>query len=343
MDNLRALIIGNLNTYDVGAFFVNAAKDLGINTYAIDERIVIDPINSSLVQKVLFRLAVRGISPTYLLFNKRIKLAVEKVKPDFILVVKGAYINPETIDSIKHISHSIVINFATDDPFNPTTSTSNLVSSIPKYDIYCCTKKAIMDDVQKRGCQNTIFIPFAYEPGIHFPEVPANSVEAKKFDCDVVFIGGADADRIKLISEIQKIPGIKLKLFGGYWNKDPQLKKQYYGFSIGREYRISLGAAKIALGLVRNSNRDGHAMRSFEIPACCGFMLAERTEEHLQFFHEDQELVCFSSFEELADKVHYYLNHAEQRMAIAKAGYVRVTTGGNTYKDRLLAIISQIH
>jgi spore maturation protein CgeB len=80
-------------------------------------------------------------------------------------------------------------------------------------------------------------------------------------------------------------------------------------------------------------------MRSFEIPACGSFMLAERTEEHLAIFREDQEAAFFGSSDELIDKVKYYLTHDEARRRIAQAGHVWVTKNGHTYGDRLRELV----
>jgi spore maturation protein CgeB len=198
-----------------------------------------------------------------------------------------------------------------------------------------------MDEVQRAGCPNVVYVPFAYEPRLHFPERPSTSEEVSRFSSDVVFIGGADNDRLSMmhmVAEAVKKPW-RFCLFGGFWNRDWRMRKYYRGFALGREYRLAVSGAKINLGLVRHSNRDGHAMRTFEIPACGAFMLAERTEEHMEFFIENKEAAYFGSDEELLEKIDYYLAHDTERQRIAQAGYERVTSGKHTYRDRVQQIL----
>jgi hypothetical protein len=173
---------------------------------------------------------------------------------------------------------------------------------------------------------------------LHFPERPSTREEARRFSSDVLFVGAADRDRLPMMRKLVAEPW-QLNLHGGFWNRDRQLKKFYRGFVLGRDYRLALGGGKVCLGLVRRANRDGHSMRSFEIPACGAFMLAERTEEHLELFEEGKEVAYFGSDEELLDKVRYYIAHDGERQHIAKAGYERVTSESNSYQDRVRQIL----
>ena len=80
-------------------------------------------------------------------------------------------------------------------------------------------------------------------------------------------------------------------------------------------------------------------MRTFEIPACGGFMLHERSAEALGFFEEGKEAEFFGSEGELKDKIGFYLKNETLRMNIAKAGYQRCLKSGYLYTDRARQIL----
>jgi spore maturation protein CgeB len=75
-------------------------------------------------------------------------------------------------------------------------------------------------------------------------------------------------------------------------------------------------------------------MRTFEAPASRAFVLAERSEEQLEFFAEDREAVYYGSPEELLTKLRFYLKRDEARHRIATAGYERCLRSGYAYADR---------
>lgn len=304
-----------------------------------DESPFTKPLEASYLNKVFLRLS--GRRPlSYWNLNRRFVEAARQFKPDLVLITKGLYLNPLTLRSIKEDTKALLVNYATDDPFNAVVSTSFVKKSISIYDLYACTKTAIIEDVRKAGCSKPVYIPFAYKPQHHFVEKAATSEELTHFASDVAFIGGCDRDRAPMIhAMLQSIPNLNVHLYGGFWDRYPAFRRYYRGFVIGRAYRLAIGGAKIVLNLVRRANRDGHVMRTFEVPACGGFMLADRTEEHLAILQEDLEAVYFSSNDEMIDKLRYYLRHDSERERIARAGYQRITSGGNTYRDRLETIL----
>jgi spore maturation protein CgeB len=335
---MRVLLIGNGEFFHVGAFFRRALSALGHECAFVDESIYLRPLGRYRLHSLAYRLL--GKRPlTYWKFNRDLIERANGFRPDIVLITGGCHVSPHTLAKIRACTGALLINYATDDPFNRANSRADLLAGIRCYDLYACTKRAIMEDVKLAGCPNVCYVPFAYEPSLHFPERPRSDEEGTRFAADVTFIGGADLDRRPYFESLaEAMPGLQLSLYGGYWDRSPRLREFHRGFALGRDYRLALCGAKIAPCLVRRANRDGHAMRTFEIPACGVFVLAERSQEHMELFEEGLEADFFGSPEELSDKVAYYLKHETQRLRMAEAAHRKITTGKHTYQDRLQEI-----
>jgi hypothetical protein len=339
---MRILLVDSSQHYPSNPLLAEALEEIaaerGWTCEIVDEGNWLAPLERSLARKVVFRL-LRGRPATFWALNAATLRAARRLRPELLLVVKGAYLHPRTLERIKRETRACLVNYATDDPLNPRASTRWLVASIPRYDLYACTKRSIMEDVRAAGCPAVAYVPFAYKPGVHFPELAATAGDRSRFASDVVFVGGCDGDRVAYLEELTaRCPDLRIRVYGGYWDREARLRQCHGGLVLGREYRLATGGARIALNLVRRANRDGHTMRTFEIPACGGFMLAERTKEHEELFADEREVGYFMSPGELVEKVRYYLGRDGQRSRMIAAAHERVTTGGHTYRHRLLEI-----
>jgi spore maturation protein CgeB len=103
-------------------------------------------------------------------------------------------------------------------------------------------------------------------------------------------------------------------------------------------YREAIWRSKINLSFLTHSNHDEFAHKSFEIAGCGGFLMAERSEGHVQRFVDGEEAVFFSTFEELAAKIRRYLPDEGARRRIAAAGCLRAARDGY-HNDRQVALI----
>lgn len=341
--HMRVLLVDTTQYQPSSPLFLEACRDLAAVSpdfvfWFLDEARFLSSAGVGMLNRVaqVLHRAPPGVGQ----LNRALVRTAAEVHPDIVLVVKGAQIEPDTLIAVREQTGATLVNFATDDPFNPAVSTSWLVRSIPLYDVYACSKRAIMPDVRAAGAPQVVYLPFGYKESVHFPERPATPEEVRRFSSDAVFIGGADHDRVPYFEVLlRRLPNLRLHLYGGYWDHYPALRRYYRGFARGRAFRLALGGAAIALNLVRRANRDGHVMRTFEIPACGAFMLAERTDEHLELFAADHEAAYFSTPDEMVEQVRYYLAHEESRARIAARGHERAVRGGNTYADRMKAIL----
>ena len=115
------------------------------------------------------------------------------------------------------------------------------------------------------------------------------------------------------------------------------------GFFGGMPATGAIARTAVNICLVRRANRDGHVMRSFEIPAVGGFMLTEDTEEHRAFFGpEGQCVLYFKTPKEAAEKSHWAIANATERQRMAAAAHAKITRGGHTYTHRLQTMLAAI-
>ena len=112
-------------------------------------------------------------------------------------------------------------------------------------------------------------------------------------------------------------------------------------FLFGEDYSRAICSSKININFLRKINRDEVTSRSVEIPACSGFMLAERTERHSSFFEEGIEAEFFSSNQELLEKVRQYIENESAREKIAMAGYQRCIKSGYSMRAQLGTMLAQ--
>ncbi len=95
----------------------------------------------------------------------------------------------------------------------------------------------------------------------------------------------------------------------------------------------------MCLGLVRRVNRDGHAMRSIEVPAAAGCFLAERTDEHLEIFGPDDEAVTyFDDVRGMVQAVARLVGDESRRRRLAARAHAIIRDGAFTYADRLMSL-----
>ena len=244
--------------------------------------------------------------------NKAICSLVSQNDYDIVWIDKGQTIFPETLQYIKKVSsHSIIVSYSPDNMALRHNQTQQYLKCIPLYDYIVTNKSYIIDDLKKLGAQNVLFVNNSYEDSFHHPR-ELSEQDIQELGGDVGFIGAWEKERCESICYLAD-HGIKVRVFGvGKWadynNYSPNLRIEERQL-LGEDYCKSLQAFKISLCFLRKMNFDQQTTRSVEIPACGGFMLAERTEEHLSMFEEGKEAAFFSSNKELLEKCLYYLEN----------------------------------
>ncbi|MDB4875818.1 MAG: hypothetical protein JWM41_2264 [Gemmatimonadetes bacterium] len=80
--------------------------------------------------------------------------------------------------------------------------------------------------------------------------------------------------------------------------------------------------------------------RNFEVPGCGGFTLTGGADDLEAYFTPDREIVRFTTLNDVVERATYYLQHDDERAAIARAGYDR-TLGEHTYVHRFARLFAE--
>jgi hypothetical protein len=274
-------------------------------------------------------------------FSQKLVIACRERQPDVLLVTGISAPHAAALQAIGGLGIQRA-NFLTDDPWNPAKGAGFFWAALPQYDAVFSPRRANLEDLRRHGCRRVEYLPFGYDPALHFPEPPqtATAAERARFDCDVVFIGGADADRLPLARALVRA-GLTVHLYGGYWERDAELRPHWRGFVHGRELRLAVGGAKVNICLGRKANRDGHAMRSLELPAMGACLVVEDTAEHRDLFGDAGEAVeYYAGLDEMVNKTKELCAQPERARALGQRVYARICRQSrHAYADRLRSLL----
>jgi len=281
---------------------------------------------------------------------------------------KQEYLRPKTLRHLRRLNVRL-LHYTPDPYFTLSWKRTGLMDScLPLFD-YAVTSKRYELNEYHRVCQKVIYMPLGYAESVHRPVVSADLKTRRRFNSDVSFLGGWEPRRESLLDIIAGI-GCDLKIWGYGWdhladgrwtprrayrlrllsggapriNKNERLAAALQGGEVyGDAYAWALSGALINVGFLRHVCPDQHTTRTFEIPACGSMMLADRTDEHKEFFEEGVEAEYFSGGEELLEKVRFYLKYEASRERIAHAGYKRCLKSGYSYRERLKGVLAELN
>lgn len=336
-----------MKVFYIGPFFVgstvhyrvNGLRQLGLDVYAFNT----DRYFPSQVKGIhgLWRHLCWG--PPLWRLNADLFREAERLLPDIVMIDKGLMVHPDTLRKLKSLK-TILIHYSHDDQFNPANQSRYYRAGIPLYDLHITTKSFNVEELRQGGVGAVVFQDNGFDPSVFYPR-DVTPLDRQRLGGEVGFVGAWEEERAESILYLAR-HGVSVRVWGPGWKGHRELnhtalKIEEKGLW-GEDYPLAICATDINLCFLRKINRDLQTTRSIEIPACGGFMLAERTEEHRRLFEEDKEVVFFSSDEELLEKVRYYIKHADERQKIAIAGRERCF-GGYSFEERFRWLVKDIN
>ena len=237
-------------------------------------------------------------------------------KPDFFLTFLGERIYPETIAKLQAFNITTVFwherNFV-------HKKTPNVRESLPYYDFVFTYDPGLISVLKDVGVPDAHYLPFGCYPPLHRKMSP-DEFEYEAYQTDVAFCGTLMPGRVELLRDIVDTG---VEFWTHSWNDGlkrqfPELAPRYRGEARGMSMVQLLNASKIVLNPHHITNSiTGTNMRTFEAGGCQTFLLSDYKPELERMFRIGAEIEVYHSLNELKEKIAYYLEHPDEREAMA--------------------------
>ncbi|MEM9354940.1 MAG: glycosyltransferase [Pseudomonadota bacterium] len=333
-NNMRILMNNSHASYTLGPVYQRSLKRLGheVHDYwpAIERQLLPSRLAERAMDRVLPNIKMA-------LVRRDLLAAAEALKPDVVWIMKGADIDPATIEALKSLGPRVV-NFNADHPFEfytRGTGNARVAAGVPHYDAYLTYSRRIEAEIRARhpGLQTGV-LPFGHEVDEAFY---AEILRRTQEEClRVVFAGNPDPQRVAelgfLVAE-----GFDVDVYGKPWQSiaGTMPRLNYCGDVTGHETYAVFRRYRVALNFFRPHNIGSHNLRSFEIPAVGGILLAPDSEEHREFFTAGKEAFYYTDRDSMVAELRRVLALPEaDARKVREAARWRSVNAGYHFDDR---------
>lgn len=264
----------------------------------------------------------------------------EEFEPHLVLALAQAPLEPRVIRELR--SRGAVTAFWFVEDFRVRPYFRQVASAYDHF--FHIQGQAMARELEALGARHH-HLPLAALPSLHRP-LSLNREEQTRWGATVGFLGQGYPNRVRTFSRlVGRFPG--LRLWGTGWPDQGPLA----GCVAEEGLRISApDVVRIynACDLVVNLHTappegegplDYLNPRAFEVAACGGFQLTDRSQGVENLFSPGRELALFSHEEELAGLIEHYLARPQERAAMAQAARRRVLAG-HTYYHRMETVLA---
>jgi spore maturation protein CgeB len=352
---VKILLVGGgaeYSTHDTQEGYRTALLAAGHNVglYALDWRI---KVSAEYLAFAWRKTGKRSDPPSYEevlyhagsgILERVINQKAQNAPVDWVVIVSGTFLHPYWVQLLRAADIRTAILF-TESPYQDEEQ----AQLAPLVDV-CFTHERSSVPVLRQANPNTFYLPHAYDPAKHFP----SDARGKARRHDVVFVGTGFWERTIALQAVdwEWPTGINLGLYGAWpmLTAHSKLRRYVRGGIIDNGKTADLyRRAKIGLNLYRTSvhaERDtdhitcGESLnpRALELAACGVFTISDYRPEVAEVFGD-----CVPVFHEpgeLQDLIRYYLDHDDERQALAAR--LPACVAGQTYGSRGVELITTL-
>ncbi|MBC7617640.1 MAG: glycosyltransferase family 1 protein [Candidatus Saccharibacteria bacterium] len=158
-------------------------------------------------------------------------------------------------------------------------------------------------------------------------------------EIDASFVGGISRHHGKALPMLEYLArNTPIQFFGygaGGLSRSSPLVSRHHGEVWGLDMYRALARSRVTLNRHINvAENNANNMRLYEATGVGALLITDRKDNLSELFEVGKEVVAYSSPEEAAEMIRYYIAHPEEARLIARAGQER-TLKEHTYKKRM--------
>lgn len=248
-------------------------------------------------------------------------VAMVEFVPDLLLIVTGMGWHRRAYRAA-HMLGIPMATILTESPYMDETQA--VMGIISRVGLLFANDKVSVEWVEKESGVPTVYLPHSFNPDRHHP-----IVTGPDFWTDVFFWGTLWQERVELLDAVDftrydaKVGGAKMSeeradvLIGEVIDNEDMVR-YYCGTKIAINHNRK---DKYNGGLIADAYSLGP--RAYEISACGAFQLCDDTRPELFEVFEDS-VATYSDATDMQRQLDYYLEHHEERQAMANEAWKRV-------------------
>lgn len=275
-----------------------------------------------------FRLPIIGARLAALPGLMEVAIAqIRSLKPDVLYCQDLSFFSGEVLKELKSHVRLIVGQIAC--PLPPE-------SFLKGYDLILTSFPHFVPRLQALGIASEYF-------RIGFDTRVLELLGAVQKDIGASFVGGISRHHGKAVPLLGYLATNTPIEFFGYGVKtlprSSPIRRRHHGEVWGMDMYRALARSKVTLNRHINvAENNANNMRLYEATGVGSLLITDRKDNLGEIFEVGKEVVAYSSQEEAAELIRYYLAHPDEAQAIARAGQAR-TLREHTYRHRMEELV----
>lgn len=341
---MNVLIIGKFSEDQFGYHISDTLRDMGHITFEFDPTLPYKYSKTTVGRRIhQFNHAIYNVLLNSTSFRSRRTKKLSKIfqqKKIDLTIATHDFLYPDEVDFIKNKTKSPIVMWFPDS----IAGFQKGMFFIANYDFLFFKDPYIIQILKSNyNKSNLFYLPECCNPKYHKSNT-LTETDFKQFACDITTYGSPHNVRTSFFSQLLRY-NYNIKIWGhppSIWLNSKELRALYTGQYVYNETKSkAVLAAKININTLLPSEISSLNARAFEIAGIGGFQLIHWREGLKELFEDGKEIVSFNNFDELIEKINYYLNNPEERKLIAEAGQKRAYRD-HTYKQRLNKILKKV-